>query len=79
MGAREHAGDKKAGNKTNAGLALRGNVGDDRLVIMDNRLAARDDRLVVGDDGLFVDNARLTTEICKRINMDNESEVQVGN
>lgn len=60
-------------NRTGAGSALRGDVGNNKSVVVDDRLAVRNDGSAVGDDGSAIDNDGLATGINKRMNMDDGS------
>lgn len=77
LGLKRDVGDDRlavmgAGNKMGAETAFRGDVGDDRLVVVDDGLA-------IGDDRSAVDNDKLAAGIGKRIDVDNESEIQTSN
>ncbi len=63
-----------AGNRTGAGSALGGDVGDDGSVVVDDRLAAGNDRSAAGDDGSAADNDGSAVGISKRINVDDGSD-----
>ncbi len=66
-------------NETDARLAMREDVKDNRWVVMDNRLAAGDDRLITRDNRLVVDNDGLAIEIGKRTDIDDGSDTQANN
>lgn len=61
-----------AENRTNTGLALEGDIRDDGLVGMNDRLAVRDDRLAI-------DNDKSAVGIDKKMEIDDRSDIWVGN
>lgn len=55
------------GNRTDVGLSLRRDTGDDGLSILNDRLAVRDDKSAI-------DNDESAAEIVKRTDVDNGSD-----
>ena len=73
MGIREDTEDESVGNRTDAGSALREDIGDNKLAIVDDKLAFGDDGLATRDNKSSVDNDKLIIKIDKITNVDNRS------
>ncbi len=68
-----------AGNRTGAGSALGGDVGDDESVVVDDGLAAGDDGSAAGDDGSAADDDGSAVRIGKKMDVDDGSDARASN